>query len=213
MTRLDLLLCASMVAGLPSSALAQQDARVLKDIAESASGQLEANTAEEVSPGTYRYASSFELLATVVSVDMETRAVELRGPKGNSLTIVAGPAVRNLAQVKAGDDVVIEYEESAEIALIKSGSELRGGADAMVSKVAQPGERPAAALVKETDTIVKVVALDRTNQIVTLQGPDRHYELPVQDPDQFALIEIGDSAAIALRAQIAARVEPAEQKP
>ena len=37
-----------------------------------------------------------------------TREVVLRGPDGNSVTVTAGPEVRNLTQVRRGDRVVVK---------------------------------------------------------------------------------------------------------
>jgi hypothetical protein len=43
--------------------------------------------------------------AVVEKVDQNTREVRLRTADGRDLTVVAGPEVRNLAQVSAGDTV------------------------------------------------------------------------------------------------------------
>jgi hypothetical protein len=48
-----------------------------------------------------------ELKATVETVDQSTRTVLLRGDDGSLATCDIGPEVRNLAQVKAGDRVVL----------------------------------------------------------------------------------------------------------
>src|SRR5437879_4433374 len=50
--------------------------------------------------------------ATVVRINQKTRHVTLKGADGKTVTIVAGPEVRNLAQVKKGDVLRITYHES-----------------------------------------------------------------------------------------------------
>jgi hypothetical protein len=56
--------------------------------------------------------SVVETSATVESVDQQTREVRLRAPDGRTLAVVAGPEVRNLPELKAGDVVRVTYYES-----------------------------------------------------------------------------------------------------
>lgn len=59
-----------------------------------------------------RRESVIETSATVESVDQQTREVRLRAPDGRTLAVVAGPEVRNLPELKAGDVVRVTYYES-----------------------------------------------------------------------------------------------------
>jgi len=56
--------------------------------------------------------SVIETSATVESVDQQTREIRLRAPDGRVLAVVAGPEVRNLPELKAGDRVRVTYYES-----------------------------------------------------------------------------------------------------
>jgi hypothetical protein len=56
--------------------------------------------------------SVIETSATVESVDQQTREVLLRAPDGRTLAVMAGPEVRNLSELKAGDTVQVTYYES-----------------------------------------------------------------------------------------------------
>jgi hypothetical protein len=56
--------------------------------------------------------SVIETSATVESVDQKTREVLLRAPDGRTLAVMAGPEVRNLPELKAGDTVRVTYYES-----------------------------------------------------------------------------------------------------
>jgi Cu/Ag efflux protein CusF len=53
--------------------------------------------------------SVIETSATVESVDQQTREVLLRAPDGRTLAVMAGPEVRNLSELKAGDTVQVTY--------------------------------------------------------------------------------------------------------
>ncbi len=74
-------------------------------------------------------------MATVQSIDQTTREVTLRYPDGSVSTFVAGDEVRNLAQVKNGDVVLMEYFAGLAVALAPKGSgdagtQRGGGGDA-----------------------------------------------------------------------------------
>ena len=56
-------------------------------------------------PGTASAARVVTASATVTAIDMNTRQVTMRGAGGNTFTVVAGPEVRNLSQVRVGDTV------------------------------------------------------------------------------------------------------------
>ncbi len=65
------------------------------------------------------YTRSVNISATVEAVDLATRNVTLRGPKGNRLTLTVGDHVKNLDEVKVGDLVAAGYTESIDIAVTK----------------------------------------------------------------------------------------------
>src|SRR5688500_14821779 len=72
-------------------------------------------------PGAAVAAQTVKLDATITAIDPATRAVTLKGPKGNEVVIVAGPEVKNFAQMKVGDNVAVEYVEALTLELKKGG--------------------------------------------------------------------------------------------
>src|SRR5215510_3716267 len=58
-------------------------------------------------------ARTFEQVVTVTAkvekVDVAKREVTLKGPLGNVETIVVGPEVKRLSEIKPGDEVTAEY--------------------------------------------------------------------------------------------------------
>ncbi len=64
-----------------------------------------------------RYTRSVSVSATVEALDVATRSVTLRGPKGNRVTLTVGEQVKNLGEVKVGDLVTAGYTESIDIAV------------------------------------------------------------------------------------------------
>src|SRR4051794_25083279 len=60
--------------------------------------------------------------AKVKAVDLKHRLVTLKGPMGNTFVVEVGPAVRNLPQVKVGDNVVLSYYEALAFQIKPAGS-------------------------------------------------------------------------------------------
>jgi hypothetical protein len=54
--------------------------------------------------------------ATVEAIDLPTRMVKLKGARGNVFDIQVSEEARNLAQVKVGDTVDLEYYEALAVA-------------------------------------------------------------------------------------------------
>src|SRR5688572_14740339 len=70
-----------------------------------------ATTAYATPPDPLSVENTEMLTATVASIDQEKRLVTLKADNGRTQTIEVGPDVENLAQVKAGDKVVVRYYE------------------------------------------------------------------------------------------------------
>lgn len=67
-----------------------------------------------------------EVKATVVSVDLKSRDVTLKGPEGKTFVVQAGDAVQHLDQVKPGDVVVVAYTESLAFQVAPKGEKPQG---------------------------------------------------------------------------------------
>ena len=59
------------------------------------------------------------ITATVEAIDYDKRTVDLKGPKGNVVTLKVGPEAKNFNQVKTGDRVTAKYYESTAIQVRK----------------------------------------------------------------------------------------------
>lgn len=64
-------------------------------------------------------ANTVRVIGKIQYVDMQNRTVTVTGPSGRSMTVKAGPGVKNLDKLKAGDDVVVRYIEALAISLQK----------------------------------------------------------------------------------------------
>ncbi len=98
-----------------------------------------------------------ENAATVASVDRANRYVALKGPEGNMVTIQAGPAVKNLDKVKAGDQVDVKYYQAMAVDVVAPGTE---GGTVTRRVTAEPGMAPAGAVARQQTRTVKILVVD-----------------------------------------------------
>jgi len=163
-------------------------------------------------PGKAVVVETLKVAATVTAIDKATRAVTLKGPKGNEFSVTAGPDVKNFDQIKVGDQVTLEYVEALSLQLKKGGGAPVARTVQEGAAGAKPGERPAGAMGRQVTVVADVVDVNPATQIVTLKGPQRTVELKVRDPEQFKLVKKGDQVEATFTEAVAIAVTPAAAK-
>jgi hypothetical protein len=138
-----------------------------------------------------------ELRAKVDAVDYAKRRVTVTGPQGNTVAIKAGPQVRNLDQIKAGDQIVVRHYESVALFVRKS-SEPPHAVEVGAVEVAAKGEKPAGAMVDTIELTAKVEAVDHAARTVTLKGPAGNARTLKVDPSVERLkdVKVGDDVVL-----------------
>jgi Cu/Ag efflux protein CusF len=137
-------------------------------------------------------AGAVSAMATVVAIDQQTRQVTLQGEDGKTWTFTAGPEVRNLAQVKRGDQVLVEYYEGLALALAPKGSGIRERAQSLEVTRAQPGQMPAGTITNTLNVVATVRAVDPQKRTVTLQGAKKTVTLEVAKDVDLSQVKVGD---------------------
>jgi len=135
--------------------------------------------------------------ATVTAINQKTREVTLQNEAGESVTFIAGDQVRNLAQVKVGDKLSVDYMEAVEIEVLGPKEAEVGAADAAAVGRAEPGEKPAGAAIRETTVVLVIEAIDKEMQTVTLKGPAGISKtVKVRNPDNLNKAAVGDKVRV-----------------
>jgi Cu/Ag efflux protein CusF len=147
-------------------------------------------------------------VATVETVDQETREVTLRKADGAAVTFIAGDEVRNLAQVEPGDQVVVEYEVGLLMALSEPDAEALAREDVVETARAPAGARPAGAVRRTVAAIGTVMEVDARARTVTLRGPRQTVTLPVAPDIDLTEVQVGDRVDAVYQETLAVRVEP-----
>lgn len=168
-------------------------------------------------PEPIKFENTESVNAEVTSINVETRMMGLRAPSGEEFTVYVDPAVRNLAQVKAGDMVVAKYYEAMGVRL-KSRGDDSGSTSAPVvtldTKRAAAGEKPQAVLRAENTQTVRIDSVDKKNNIVTFYGSDglvRSFPVQTEEGKEFLhKLKKGDEVEITFEEALAVGVEPAK---
>jgi hypothetical protein len=121
--------------------------------------------------------------ATVEAVDMSSRTLRLRNDAtGEPFEVVAGPEVRNLAQVRPGDTVEVGVYESIAVAMADP-ADTGEPMIAVAGARAPEGERPGGLAIVNTSEVVELVSYDRQSffaELRTADGTIRRVTVPPQ---------------------------------
>ena len=151
--------------------------------------------------------------ATVQSINQKTRMVTLKGADGKSVTFKVDESVKNLPQVKKGDQVMATYYESLAYEVVRSSDVKRGIAVAEDVATAKPGEKPGAIGARAVTVNAKIKAIDKKNGTVTLKGPEGNLRtIKVKDPTRLDKVQVGDMVQITYTEAVAIAVEEVAKK-
>ena len=151
--------------------------------------------------------------ATVVNVNLKTRHVTLKDADGKKFTIVAGPEVRNLAQVKKGDVLRVTYRESIAYQVSKPGQAQPGASASRDVSHAPLGAKPAGSVTNTVSVRVTIAAIDKAHSEATLRGPQgKTTVVKVKDPSKLDAVQVGDIVDVTYTEALAIAVEKAGGK-
>ena len=148
------------------------------------------------------------MTAKVVSVDTATREVVLEGSNGAKRTIVAGPDVRNLAQVKPGDIVKATYTQAVAIELKKGGSGTRSTTVKEGGSRAKVGEQPSGTAQRQVTITGTVEQVDKAKRLVSVKGPQGNVVDVAVSEQTMKEVNVGDGVELVYTEALAVTVTP-----
>ncbi len=160
--------------------------------------------------------------ATVKEIDQATRHVVLQTADGQTHEFTVGPQARNLAQVKVGDDVIVQYQEALAVDVTETDptKPLPQPTEAIATERAEAGKKPEGAIARTVTLNGTVEAIDMTKKTAIIKGSGGNtVEVKMQHPERWEKVKVGDtitakySEALALSVQPAAPKPPAKKKP
>lgn len=146
--------------------------------------------------------------STVTKIDKKDRWITLKLEDGSLVDIQAGPAVKNFDQIKVGDQLIAEAQDTVTIEVVPAGQAAPNvtGGSSMVS--APKGAKPMGVVV---DTVVvsgKVTAIDYATRTVTLVGPEGNSRTFQVGPEakKFNAVKQGDVVVVTLKSATSLQV-------
>lgn len=137
-------------------------------------------------------ADRFTLDAKVTAVDLSNRKVTVVLEDGRRVSSIVGPEVKNLAQLKTGDTIRLEYSEALVIALRK-GDGIRSREERADVAKAGAGAKPGAVAVREVHFVADIAKLDAAAGTVTVKtAKGRVIDLKITQPGVLDGYKVGD---------------------
>lgn len=159
-------------------------------------------------------AQLIEVTATVEDIDLGKRLITVKGPKGGVVTSEVGPQVKNLDQVKVGDEVHVKYYRAVmqKAEILGEDAKRRGKVTESATATAAVGQVPAGIAGREVDETIEVLLVDPYKKAVAFRGMDGRYrEISVDAPHMEHYLEDlkkGDKVRVVYREALAIFVEP-----
>lgn len=145
-------------------------------------------------PGGRLAAGELEVRAKVIELDVKNRIAALEGPKGKIVLMDVPAHVKNLDQVRVGDDLVFRYAAGAVAKLekVSGAGGVRERTETTERVNAPAGALPGAAGRRTVDILAKITALNPKAGTVTLRGATRTTTLNVPPDMDLKALKVGD---------------------
>jgi len=152
--------------------------------------------------------------STVTAIDYKARTFTLKGEKGDSVSLTAGPEVKNFAQLKVGDVVSVETVESIGIFVTPKGQVAPSAGKTQYLETAKPGQKPGMVAVETETVTATVTAIDQKTRMVTLKGPAGNSRTIKVGPDAKRLneVKVGDEVTVTVTIGTAISVTTPQKK-
>ena len=150
-----------------------------------------ANSGEE-----HPYLTASQSLSTsaeVVSIDLQSRMVELRSENGQVLPYKIAESTRNLDQVEVGDVVDYQFESRVSLILVNQDDPLPENMDKITRTRAEPGEKPQMTTETKRIQTARVVSIDLESSAFQLEWSDGSIEsYTTEETEMLKKASVGD---------------------
>ena len=133
--------------------------------------------------------------ATVEAINVSTRTLTMKGPKGNFMDIVVPETVKRFSEIKVGDTLTARYYENLVIR-----KKLPGEKDvdtAAEGVTPGTGAKPAGTAATQRTITATITALDPKVPSITFSGPNKWtYSARIEDKKVLDQVKVGDKVDI-----------------
>jgi Cu/Ag efflux protein CusF len=166
----------------------------------------------ETAPAALGQGVLIEKTGTIEDVDIASRLVTIKGPEGGMITVQAGPEVKNLAQVKKGDQVNVSFYKSIAVDVMEPGSAPKRDVQTAAVR-AEAVAKPAGAVGRQERKTVKILSVDPYKKAISFRDADgrwrevsmdaphlEHYLTELKDGDTVEVV-FTEALAVSITAQ------------
>jgi hypothetical protein len=137
------------------------------------------------------YGRSAKVKAVVEAIDVPSRHVTIKGPRGRPVTMQVEPRVRNLADIAVGDEVTVRFHESVGVEVRKAEEGESLPAKEIVMLDEPPGNAGGAPV--RLSVIASVESAGAREKTLVLRDDEgQYYDLYVRDEKLLASLKPGD---------------------
>ena len=117
------------------------------------------------------------------------------------------PEVKRLDEIKIGNTLTITETELLLVDLQKGADVGQPGVSTESVIVRDPGDKPAGIMIDALTVTGTITALDKAKSTVTIQGPEEHITLKVEEPHVLESVAVGDGVSASYARSISGVVE------
>ena len=174
---------------------------------------LVTSTAQAPQPGAAQTADQtlkstpVSVTATIEAIDQTNRIVTLKGPRGNLVDTYVDESYKRFNDLKVGDQVKAQYQESLAVNIRKPGDP---APTAGVSESVTPREgAPGGAVARQLTGSLTVTAIDPQVPSISVKGPKGNvFSMRVQDPKRLEGVKVGDTIDVTYTQAVLIAVDP-----
>lgn len=146
--------------------------------------------------------------AEVIAVDLEKRLLTFNGPKKIPVEVHVSEKIKNLDNIKVGDQVKIDYHASLAIYLGEPGNQPKEDLDLVVERP-DDEDAPGGQALETLDASALVQSIDKTNRTLTLELDGGNVVTTEVDESSttFDTLKVGDTLQVRLTKAIAFSLE------
>lgn len=150
-----------------------------------------------------------EVSAAVVAVDPAQRLITVKPEGGDAIELEASEAIKNLDQVKVGDEVALTYTEALAWQVRPAGTGGPGVSTGEDVTTAPPGAKPKVSARQSFKLTASIAAIDVGKGTVTLAGPRGNTRtFKARDPANLKKVKVGDLVDLEYSQALAIAVRP-----
>lgn len=152
-------------------------------------------------------AISTSLTGKVTVVNVEKRLLTLQTPEGRFEVLRVPPQVKRLNEIKIGNTLTITETQFILVDLQKGADVGEPGVSSESVIVRDPGDKPAGIMIDSLTVTGTITALNKAKSTVTIQGPEEHITLKVEDPSVLDSVAVGDGVSASYARSISGAVK------